>query len=317
MVNSLPSEKAALTHETKISKRGTTSPFNLDIDTQSTYEVIFLDVTSTSKTFSNLVITFILVGIATLIIIYAISIYFANRAIKPIEEAFTKQKQFIADASHELKTPLAIINANHDVLFSNKEHTIQSQIKWLNYIEIQIGRMSKLINNLLYLAKIDYVDNSEFIKLPFNISELIEEVVLCINAISFEKGIKINLDIKNNIIIKSDSDKIRQVISILIDNAIKYSPRNYSVDIHASQKKGQFLFCISNVCKDIKEESLSKLFDRFYRTDPSRNHNDTVGYGLGLAIAKAIIEKLGGKINVRLKNNIIEFYFVLKKKVSN
>ena len=185
MVNSLPSEKAALTHETKISKRGTTSPFNLDIDTQSTYEVIFLDVTSTSKTFSNLVITFILVGIATLIIIYAISIYFANRAIKPIEEAFTKQKQFIADASHELKTPLAIINANHDVLFSNKEHTIQSQIKWLNYIEIQIGRMSKLINNLLYLAKIDYVDNSEFIKLPFNISELIEEVVLCINAISF------------------------------------------------------------------------------------------------------------------------------------
>lgn len=117
------------------------------------YSVVFLDVTGPSKIVTNLVYTFLAVGLAMLIVIYFISRFFANRSIAPVKEAFYKQKQFIADASHELKTPLAVINTNADVLLSNSEDTIEDQAKWLHHIKSETERMKKLTNDLLYLTE--------------------------------------------------------------------------------------------------------------------------------------------------------------------
>ncbi|MEW9670138.1 histidine kinase dimerization/phospho-acceptor domain-containing protein [Ammoniphilus sp. 3BR4] len=137
------------------------------------YQLIFLDITAQQGILANLVYTFILVGSVMLIVIFFISRFFANRSIAPVKEAFEKQKQFIADASHELKTPLAIINTNADVLLSNPEDTIHKQAKWLHYIKSETERMAKLTNDLLYLTEMDD-SRARMIFTEFNVSEVVK-----------------------------------------------------------------------------------------------------------------------------------------------
>ncbi|MBU8881325.1 HAMP domain-containing histidine kinase [Bacillus sp. FJAT-29790] len=258
------------------------------------YQMAFLDVTDSAKTLSELLMTFLVVGIGMLFIIFAICLYFANRAIKPIAEAWDKQKQFIADASHEFKTPLAIINANADVLIEHQEDKIKHQRKWLKYIKIETDRMGKLVNHLLELAKTE--DTSLKIEAtPFNMSDVVNDVIVMMEAVAFEKGITLAHSVESNMIYKGDSEKWKQVIMILLDNAIKYTDEQHHIDIVLKKSKNRTLFSIRNSGKGIPKEMLAKVFDRFYRSDPARTQ-DSGGYGLGLPIAKAIVERMGGKI---------------------
>lgn len=275
-------------------------------------QITFLDVTESSKTLSDLLITFLIVGLIMFIVIFLISLYFANKAIKPISENWERQKQFVADASHELKTPLSIINANYDALLVNQEETIESQKRWLDYIKIGTDRMEKLINDLLTLAKIDEV-NLEICKIPFNISDIINEEILSMEAAANEKGITLFSSIEPAITVKSDSERIKQVISILFDNAIKYTSENGHIDISLTKSKHQILFSIKNTGKGIAKKDLPKIFDRFYRPDPSRTQ-DSGGFGLGLPIAKTIIDRLGGIIYVTsVENESTTFSFALSQ----
>ncbi|WP_461612552.1 sensor histidine kinase [Clostridium sp. Marseille-QA1073] len=274
------------------------------------YQITFLDVTDSHKTLMELFTTLFFVGIIMLFVIFAISLFFANRSIKPISEAWEKQKQFIADASHELKTPLAIINANSDALLANQEETIKSQKKWLDYIKNQIDRMSKLVNDLLYLAKTEDT-NSRILYIPFNISEVVSDVILSMEAVAFEKDIRLLQDIEANIIIKSDCEKIKQVVTILVDNAIKYTDEKGRIDIMLRKTRHQLVFSIKNSGKGIPKENITKLFDRFYRADSARTQENG-GYGLGLSIAKAIIDRLDGKIYAdSVKDEGTTFTFIL------
>ncbi len=274
------------------------------------YQITFLDVTDSHKTLMELFTTLFFVGIIMLFVIFVISLFFANRSIKPISEAWEKQKQFIADASHELKTPLAIINANSDALLANQEETIKSQKKWLDYIKNQIDRMSKLVNDLLYLAKTEDT-NSKILYIPFNISEVVSDVILSMEAVAFEKDIRLLQDIEANIIIKSDCEKIKQVVTILVDNAIKYTDEKGRIDIILKKTRHQLVFSIKNSGKGIPKENITKLFDRFYRADSARTQENG-GYGLGLSIAKAIIDRLDGKIYAdSVKDEGATFTFIL------
>lgn len=274
------------------------------------YQITFLDVTDSHKTLMELFTTLFFVGIIMLFVIFAISLFFANRSIKPISEAWEKQKQFIADASHELKTPLAIINANSDALLANQEETIKSQKKWLDYIKNQIDRMSKLVNDLLYLAKTEDT-NSKIFYTPFNISEVVSDIILSMEAVAFEKDIRLLQDIEANIIIKSDCEKIKQVVTILVDNAIKYTDEKGRIDIRLKKTRHQLVFSIKNSGKGIPKENITKLFDRFYRADSARTQENG-GYGLGLSIAKAIIDRLDGKIYAdSVKDESTTFTFIL------
>ena len=258
------------------------------------YKIVFLDITSRQAILTNLIYTFLAVALIMLIVIFFISKFFANRSIKPIKEAFEKQKQFIADASHELKTPLAVINTNIDVLLANGEDTINNQSKWLHYIKSEVERTSKLTSDLLYLTQVDYSE-VKMIFSTFNLSQTVESVLLTMEALIFENNISFNYDIEENIMLHGNIEQIKQVVMILLDNAIKYTNPKGRVIVSLKKHNNNIVLSLTNTGKGIEEEYLNKIFDRFYRVDKSRSRNSG-GYGLGLSIAKAIVEQHGGKI---------------------
>lgn len=265
--------------------------------TQNGYRITFLDITPRQAILTNLIYTFLFVAFITLFAIYFVSRFFANKSIQPIKEAFDKQTQFIADASHELKTPLAVINTNIDVLLQNSEDTIHTQSKWLNYIKSEVDRMTKLTNDLLYLTQVNYSDIKMFFS-DFDISDAVESSILTMEAVIFENDILLDYKIEPGLVIHGNSEQIKQVVMILLDNALKYTDPRGNINIALKKENTGIVLSVSNTGKGIPEEHLNRIFDRFYRIDKSRSRNSG-GYGLGLPIAKAIVEQHGGKISVK------------------
>lgn len=256
--------------------------------------IVFMDVTAQQGILTNLIYTFTVVGLIMLIVIYFLSRYFANRSIAPVREAFEKQKQFIADASHELKTPLAIINTNTDVLLANQEETIESQAKWLHYIKSETERMSGLTNDLLYLTQMED-SRSNLIHTGFNMSEAVESIILPMEAVIFEKNISLDYSIDPDLMVHGNPEQIKQVVLILLDNAVKYSGPKGTVNVTLQKQNHDIMLTVFNTGEGIAPEHLDRIFDRFYRTDSSRARKHG-GHGLGLAIAKSIVEQHRGEI---------------------
>ena len=242
----------------------------------------------------NLLKIFLVVGLLSLIVLFIVSIYFTNKAIKPLEETFIKQKQFIADASHELRTPLTIIKTNVSILKENKQQTIESQGKWINYIDSQASRMSTLINEMLSLANLDAnKKKGEVTKLELD--RVLSDALLVFEVVIFEKGLILEEYINDNIFISGEKDQIKKLISILMDNAIKYTNKNGKIKVSLTVEKNKARLEVKNTGEGIEREHLEKIFERFYRVDNSRDR-ETGGYGLGLSIAKAITEEHKGRI---------------------
>ncbi|MGG7143045.1 sensor histidine kinase [Clostridium nigeriense] len=244
---------------------------------------------------NNLLKVFISIGSISLILLLLISIYLTNKTIKPIKETFEKQKQFIANASHELKTPLTIIRTNTSLVLSNKNLSVESQSKWLNYINNQIERMSELLDEMLSLAKLDTnMGLNEFV--VFDLSKLLNSILLTFEAVIFENRIQLESNIQEGISIKGDKESIKKVVIILLDNAIKYTNKSGKIDVELKQDKNKIRLKVKNTGEGIKKEDINKIFERFYRVDSSRAR-ETGGYGLGLSIAKSIVEGNNGKIH--------------------
>lgn len=259
--------------------------------------IVFIDVTAQQGILTNLIYTFAVVGLVMLIVIYFLSRYFANRSIAPVREAFEKQKQFIGDASHELKTPLAIINTNADVLLANQEDTIANQAKWLHYIKSETERMTGLTNDLLYLTQMDD-SRSTMIHAKFNMSDAVESIILPMEAVIFEKNISLDYNIEPNLTVHGNSEQIKQVILILLDNAVKYSGPKGAVNVTLQKQNNDVVLAVSNTGEGIAPEHLDRIFDRFYRTDSSRARKHG-GHGLGLAIARSIVDQHKGELYAR------------------
>jgi two-component system sensor histidine kinase CiaH len=261
------------------------------------YCVVYLDVTAQQNILTTLIYTFVIVALAMLIVIFFTSRFFANRAIAPVREAFDKQKQFIADASHELKTPLAIINTNADVLLANGEDTIDSQSKWLHRIKSETERMKTLTGDLLYLTEMDDARTGVMFA-PFNASESIESVILTMEAAVYERDLTMDYEIEPDLMLHGSSEQIKQVVMILLDNAIKYSNPKGSISLTFKKRGHELALKVTNTGEGIPAEHLERIFDRFYRIDSSRARK-LGGYGLGLAIAKSIVEQHKGKISAK------------------
>lgn len=257
------------------------------------FRIVFLDITTQVIFLRNLVYTFLAVSIATLFIIFLISRFFANKAIEPIKEAFEKQRQFLADASHELKTPLTVMSANLDVL--SQEMDLQES-KWIRYIKDEIARMAGLVNDLLYLAQMDYEEDKIEFSI-FDFSELAESTALSMEGIVYEKNMYINYSIKESAFILGNTDKLKQVIIILLENALKYSFSQTEIELSLEKTNSSAILTVSNFGDGISSEDIPKIFDRFYKADFSRERKGT-GYGLGLSIAQAIVKMHNGKISV-------------------
>lgn len=257
-------------------------------------KIALLDRQQQINVLNDLLTIFIYVGMISLFVLYLISVYLTNKTIKPLKESFEKQKQFITDASHELKTPLAIIRTNSSVILANKDESVESQRKWLHYINDQTDRMSKLIEEMLTLAKIDDVKEIAEIE-KFDLSNLINNILLTFEAYIFENNITLESYIKEGILIKGDKENIKKAVIIILDNAIKYTNNKGKISISLIEDKNKIKISIKNTGDGIKKEYLDKIFERFYRVDESRVRG-TGGYGLGLSIAKSIIDFHKGKI---------------------
>lgn len=238
------------------------------------------------------------------ILVIVLSKYLTIWIIKPVKESFAKQKQFIADASHELKTPLSVIVASSEAIDITNQNS-----KWLKNIEYEANRMNLLISKLLDLAKSERME--EIVLVNNNLSKTIELSLLTFEGRAFEKDIKLSYEIEDNINILMDEDSIKELVEILLDNAIKHSKKNGSIKV-SLKKDSQVTLLVQNEGDPIPKGEEEKIFERFYRVDKSRNRKDN-RYGLGLAIAKNIVLSHKGKIKASSLDGITTFQVTFKK----
>jgi len=263
-------------------------------------QIIFLDITDSHNVLDSLLVTLAVVGVVTTGFVFLFSLFLANRSIKPVREAWDKQRQFVADASHELKTPLSVIKSNYDAILDDKTETVESQLEWFGYMKSGMDRMEKLIYALLSLARIEDTKNN-VVKEPFDIGKAIQSTIEPFAKRISEKSIILSCTIPKGITIHNNKVMIVNVFEILLDNAVKYTEINGNIQIELRRERRNIIFTVGNSGKDIPKSELSKIFDRFYRADTSRS-SDMNSHGLGLAIAKETVERIGGEINAESHN---------------
>lgn len=238
------------------------------------------------------------------IIIYFVTHFLTKNITRPAEESFKKQKEFIADASHELKTPLAVILASSDELKSDKKNS-----KYIENIKYESERMSNLIKNLLDLSKLEDGVSIKNYK-EENLSKIIEKISLTFESIAYENSINIDTSIEDNMMFNCSKEEIEKLISIILDNAIKHSYKDSCIEVAMHKNKNNINIEITNTGDEIKNEDKEKIFERFYRVDKSRNRSEN-RYGLGLAIAKSIVNNHNGTIEASSNNNKTVFKIIL------
>lgn len=258
------------------------------------YIIAFAQDSAQKKILLNLGLLLIGIGILSIGLAFLISLYIANRSIKPIEESYNRQKRFVADASHELRTPLATINANADLLLSHPDSTIADEKKWIIYIKDETERMTGLTNDLLYLAKSD-ADREEKVSSSVSLSDITESTILETEAAAFEKGLELTYSVEPDITVIASQDRLKQLILILIDNALKYTPQKGKINISLVREGSKAIMRVENTGEGIAADELPHIFDRFYRTDKSRAR-ESGGSGLGLSIAKSICKSINADI---------------------
>lgn len=251
--------------------------------------IIFLDCGRKLEAFGAFLQTSIIVGLCGCLIAFAAFVLFAGKIVKPIAESYEKQKRFISDAGHEMKTPLTIINANLDLLDGDVK------CEELEDIRAQTKRMTELTNNLVLLSKMEESEHS-LKKIEMPLSDTVSETVNSFRAIASAKNIDFSAALTPNAAIIGSPDSLRQLVSVLLENAMKYTTNGGMVKIALEvTKKNAVLTVYNTTAEPVNKDDLKYVFDRFYRTDVSRN-SATGGHGIGLSIAKAITEAHGGSI---------------------
>lgn len=252
---------------------------------------IFLDCSRSLRTFREFLSASIIISIAGLFVVLVLVVIFSKIIMKPVAETYQKQKQFITDANHELKTPLTIINASCEILELEMNNT---ENEWTNTIKEQVARLTELTNKLVFLSRMDE-ENNKISMTDFSLSEVMEEAVKPYYTLALSKGKKIATDIEANVTLNGDMEMIKQAISLLLDNAIKYSDEEGNITIKLSKSGRNKKIIVSNTTTGVPTGDLSQLFERFYRLDKSRN-SETGGHGIGLSVVKSIINLHKGKI---------------------
>lgn len=238
-----------------------------------------------------------------LIVFYFLSLCMSRWLIAPVEIAFQTQRQFISDASHELKTPLTVIRANADLLdeeVGDNPH--------LQYIHSETDRMNHLISQMLTLARMDNPALETNVE-QISFTDAVMSITLPFESVAYENNLRLEFDIEENLIITGTKEQIQQLVSILLDNAIKHCFSGGLVMVRAFRQHKKIHLCISNNGEPIPPELQNKIFQRFYRTEESRNNQER--YGLGLSIAQAIVKLHRGKISVSCKDGLTTFHVIL------
>lgn len=235
-------------------------------------------------------------------IVYLVSTVLTNWIIKPVISSFEKQKEFIADASHELKTPLSVIIASSEALEDNPSE--------LNNIKSEANRMNILIKNLLELASFEKKET--YVLKEDNLSKVVELAVLTFDAKAYESDIKLESMIDSNIKFSFDSYSINELVEILLDNALKHADKKSTIVVSLKEQGNNILLSVTDTGDAIPKGEEEKIFERFYRLDKSRSRKEN-RYGLGLDIAKNIVLNHNGKISAESVGNVMTFKVLFKK----
>jgi two-component system, OmpR family, sensor histidine kinase CiaH len=275
--------------------------------------LIFINFHSRNELFRNLFVALMLGSIFGFVLALLGGLFMANRSLIPIKESWKRQKDFVADASHELRTPLAVIETTVDLLISKRKQTIDSQIKWLKNIQTENKRMTKLVQDLLFIARAD----SEQVLLEMRIFPLYSallEAYSPFEALALQRGICLKPFGGPPINFLGDEAKIKQLVVILMDNAIKHTPSGGEVGMILLDTGGAVEITVTDNGEGIDKEHITKIFQRFYRIDKARSRKEG-SVGLGLSIAEWIVKKHHGTIKVEsAKNKGARFSIILPNK---
>lgn len=256
-----------------------------------------------NRFYRSLLIIMIVMIVGILLLVF-VAFALSKAIIKPVAENEEKQRRFISDTSHELKTPLAVIAVNADM-----QEAETGKTKWLTYIQNEIESMEKLVSHLLLLSTSENKDISNYS--TFDISAKSEMCVSVFEAMAYEKGVSIISTVTPDISFYGNEDDTEHIISPLVDNAIKHTPKGGKVWFTLSEEKNEVMICVRNEGEPILDEDIDKIFDRFYRVDKARNRSEK-RFGLGLPIVKSEVEKYNGRIDVNCQSGLTTFTAYIK-----
>ena len=288
-------------------KSGKTGGLTYLVEERDGYTLVaMIDGTINDKNQTLLFRQMLLIGTAATAILLLISIFLARRIVRPLEENDEKQKRFVSDAGHELKTPIAVVSANCELL---KRQIGENE--WLSNVEYENGRMADLVKQLLFLSR---AERRDVPKETLDLSELTTGEALPFESLAFERGKKIESQIEPGVFAEGNANQLRQLVSILLDNALSHGTGD-RIELSLWRERHAAILTVANDAEEIGAEQLARLFDRFYRTDEARTEN-APHYGLGLSIAQAIVLAHGGAISAAYKNGKAIFTVQLPAKKS-
>lgn len=259
--------------------------------------VMFMDNTIVEERITSLLRNTLIFGGASMVALFFLARYLAKRIVAPLEESYQKQKQFISDAGHELKTPVSVVSTNAEMLCREI-----GENQWLSNIQYENERMGLLVRQLLELAR---TENVRLQMEGTDLSRLVAGEALPFETVAFEKGLTLCTDIQPGLMVTGDGAQLRQLISILLDNGIEHSERGREVTVRLCTDHNMAKISVINEGKEIPKDQQEQIFERFYRADTARS--DSGHFGLGLAIAKAVAETHKGKIAVECYGGKVEF----------
>lgn len=253
---------------------------------------LFLDCGRELATFYSFLAVSISISLLGVLLVFVLVLLFSKLAVRPISRSMEQQRQFITDASHEIKTPLTIIDANAEVLEMEG-----GENEWTHSIKNQVRRLSEMTERLIFLTRMEE-KRSGMVFSDFPISEAVTEEAEEFRPLARAQGKSFRLEIEPELMYRGDEHAIRRLVTLLLDNAMKYSDDGGEISLNLTASGKNIGLTVWNTVREIPKGNLNRLFDRFYRLDASRN-SETGGYGIGLSAAKAIVEAHGGKISAR------------------
>ena len=260
--------------------------------------VAFMDNTVVSESLSSLIRHTLIAGGIALIVLFFVAVFLSRRIIKPLEENDRRQKQFVSDAGHELKTPVSVISTNAELLSRQLGAN-----EWLDNIRYENERMGYLITQLLDLSR---AENAQVQLEELDLSRLVTGEVLPFESVAFERGLSVRSQIDDGITLLGNRSQLSQLVSILLDNAIRHADGGNEIVLSLRRHGRYAVLAVENSGREIPQEQQARLFERFYRLDEARS-SEGDHYGLGLAIAKAIAEAHGGSIAVTCREGKVVF----------